>query len=453
MKRVLSMIAILVMAFTLLLSSTGALFANGQSGTSLTASVTGTPAWEKTYNWTIDKSVSPDSWELTLDQPAGISTYTIRVTKDAGTDQALVSGKITVTNSGNVVTSGLAIFVDLLKRQNGSFTVVNSAAVDLGTRTSIQPGRSEIYDYSIAIPSPKVGDTYKISARVTILNHSGSIGTPKGPSPDTSAFTVPSPVLKNNSINVRDTNGSSWEFNKTDSVQYTRTFVYCYAGVYHNTAAIVQTGASSSASVTVSSLLPEPQSADIWYLNNIPNGMVPSELEMEKISNMQFGSVILEPGQTLTWLSDQSALVNVTFPAGLWTLSIRTTQDWSADINAVLGVWDITKSGEDKFTPLASAATISYDASTNRMTIIFDAYAITVMKENFLALRITNSSTVRSNDIITCWITGGSTLTPPEGSPGYPIPELSAGMLLGLGLLTLGAIIVLKRRKMIKIAG
>ncbi|WP_299029843.1 hypothetical protein, partial [uncultured Thermanaerothrix sp.] len=86
----------------------------------------------------------------------------------------------------------------------------------------------------------------------TITNHSGHIGTPFGPSPDSDSFKLPSPTVVNASIHVDDTNGGSWQFDDSGSTSYTKTFT-CDAdkGKYGNTATIRETGQSASAEVQI----------------------------------------------------------------------------------------------------------------------------------------------------------------------------------------------------------
>ena len=67
--------------------------------TPLSASKTATGHWARSFGWTIDKSVTPDSWALTTGQ-SGTSTYTIVVTKGPASDSVWVDGEVCVTNNG-----------------------------------------------------------------------------------------------------------------------------------------------------------------------------------------------------------------------------------------------------------------------------------------------------------------------------------------------------------------
>ena len=96
-------------AFAVLAGVVAAIGAPTASATTpLDAYKTATGHWERTFHWTIDKSVSPDSWVLRTGE-SGTSTYTIVVTKDEGSDEVWVDGEVCVTNNGGVATENLKI--------------------------------------------------------------------------------------------------------------------------------------------------------------------------------------------------------------------------------------------------------------------------------------------------------------------------------------------------------
>ena len=221
-------------------------------GTTLTATVDITPHWTTTYHWTIDKSVVPATWNLfTGDQ--GTSMYTITVTKDQGVEEAWMDGQVCVTNGGAVATENLAITADLKNGLPPPDDVVASISVNTSGNPVLDPGETDCYPYLVNVPlPPHAGGEYKITANVTITNHSGHLGTPFGPSPSATTVFPASPTLINASINVDDTNGGSWLFSDSGSVSYNRTFA-CDGdeGKHDNTATIRETGQSDGASVTV----------------------------------------------------------------------------------------------------------------------------------------------------------------------------------------------------------
>ncbi|HSW57340.1 MAG TPA: hypothetical protein VLH15_02970 [Dehalococcoidales bacterium] len=179
----------------------------------------------------------------------------------------------------------------------------------------------------------------------------------------------------------------------------------------------------------------------VWWLNSIDHNTVSDRLQMEKILDIQTGSVNLAPEDPLFWLSDEAAKIDVTFPAGDWTLSLHTTADWGSNWEAEVGIWD-TAAGE--FTPFTSLKSFSWDPASSRLNIILTGPAATVIKGNYVALKLTSFS---GGTVITDYQLCGSYLAPPANSPPYPVPELSALILLALGLATLSAILLIRRKK------
>lgn len=225
--------------------------ASCQSGTTLSASVTANAHYQKEYKWTIDKTATPETFNLN-DTETGTSQYTVSVTKDAGTKTAWIEGYVTVTNGGAVSTEGLSIEVKLTKPP--SKTVIASTYVDTNSHPVLAPGETHAYHYRIKIPVSDIisGSNYKVTSDVTITNHSGNLGTQFGPSP-CSTTSLPEPVLINDVVHVTDSNGESWTFDNSGSKTYYRTFSYKgnSTDIYENTATIQETGQSSSATVTI----------------------------------------------------------------------------------------------------------------------------------------------------------------------------------------------------------
>lgn len=217
------------------------------AGTTLIANVTAV-AHNDAFTWTISKSATPGSLVL-CNGANGTVHYTISVTKSANST-AFINGVVTVTNAGAVATQDLAITVNLTKPP--SSTVIASTTVDFSSNPILDPGETGNYEYSMVIPgSITVAATYKVTADITILNHSGHIGTPFGPSPSATAI-IP-PLVINGTIHVTDDNHIvHQEFTDSGDVSY--DFQYkCpdNTGTNTNTAIIDETGQSASASVNV----------------------------------------------------------------------------------------------------------------------------------------------------------------------------------------------------------
>jgi len=87
-------------------------------------------------------------------------------------------GAVLVHNGGAVATQNLTISVHLT--QPPSTTALSSATVDVSAHPVLAPGEDYSYPFTLSAPA---GGNYKVTASVTITNHSGSLGTQKGPSP------------------------------------------------------------------------------------------------------------------------------------------------------------------------------------------------------------------------------------------------------------------------------
>ncbi|MEQ8201804.1 MAG: hypothetical protein ABRQ24_10340 [Syntrophomonadaceae bacterium] len=221
-----------------------------QAGTTLSATVSATGHFTRTFPWTINKSVTPASLNI-MPGGSGTAAYTITVTKGAGVDAAFIDGQVCVTNGGAVATQNLAIVANLTMPP--SSTIITSVSVDVSMHPVLASGETFCYNYRIDIPAGSIvpGGTYKVTADVTITNHSGHIGTPFGPSPSTTIILATTPTLVNDTIHVDDSNGISFPFNTSGSQTYNKIFTCEDQGTNTNTATIRETGQQSSASVTV----------------------------------------------------------------------------------------------------------------------------------------------------------------------------------------------------------
>ncbi|HSW56945.1 MAG TPA: hypothetical protein VLH15_00925 [Dehalococcoidales bacterium] len=168
-----------------------------------------------------------------------------------------------------------------------------------------------------------------------------------------------------------------------------------------------------------------PDGSQRWNLN--------SNLIMKK-NGAQSGFVEfgIAEGLEHIWLSDQAAQTDVTFPAGDWLIHL-VTEDWDSECQAQIGESDGTT-----FNPFNTVPAMG-SQNGNIITFTINTGG-TVPQGNYLALKI---FTADGSRIIT---EGNSYLKSPSSDPGYPLPELAAGILLGLGLAGLGAYLALRRR-------
>lgn len=215
--------------------------------------------WTKTFRWTIEKSVSPASWELETGQ-SGTSTYTVTVTKSTASEAIWVDGKVCVENVSAAPTENLKV-VDRLQALLGDDVItLASVPLDMSINPVLDPGESQCYPYSIPF-TPVDGATYRNNARVTVTNDPRDPGEEMGPNEKVD-FELPPSTVVNGSVNVDDTNGMSWLFTDSGTQTYTKTF-RCDEdkGTHDNTATIRETGQSDDARVTVTCKPPPPPSS------------------------------------------------------------------------------------------------------------------------------------------------------------------------------------------------
>jgi hypothetical protein len=204
----------------------------------LDVSKTADTTFTRTFGWTIDKSVDPAAWDL-FTGDSGTSEYTVTVTKDAGTDSDwAVSGTISIVNNTPVGATVTGV--------TDSISGFGAVTVDCGVTFphALAAGADLECTYSTALPD---GTSRTNTATVTT---SGSVD---GGSDDADVLFGDPTTVVNDTINVDDTfAGDLGSFSDSGSTTYTRTFA-CDEdeGTHDNTATIVETGQSDSASVTV----------------------------------------------------------------------------------------------------------------------------------------------------------------------------------------------------------
>jgi hypothetical protein len=201
----------------------------------VSVSKTAQTSFTRTWQWDIDKSVSPDHWEL-FTGDTGTSRYTVAVERTGFTDSAwAVTGTITIQNA-TPLTATITSVADVV-------SVGIAVAVDCGVTFPYALGANETLEcsYQTALPD---GDDRTNTATVATT---GPVGGGSG----SAAVEFGDPTTQvNATIHVSDSNGSSWQFGDSGSVSYDRTF-QCPGGTHGNTATIVETGQNDSASVSV----------------------------------------------------------------------------------------------------------------------------------------------------------------------------------------------------------
>ena len=203
----------------------------------LTVSKTANTSFTRTFEWDIEKSVNPDTWNL-FTGDSGTSEYTVTVTKGAAVDSDwAVNGTITIEN--NTPSSAT------IESVSDVVSVGINAPVDCGVTFPyvLASGGTLECTYETDLPD---GTSRTNTATVTT---SGAVDGGTATAPVT--FGDPTTVV-NDTINVTDSvEGDLGEFSDSGSTSYPHTFTCDDEGENPNTATIVETGQSASANVTV----------------------------------------------------------------------------------------------------------------------------------------------------------------------------------------------------------
>ncbi len=194
-------------------------------------------SFTRTWQWRIGKSVSPAQWQLLMGQQ-GTSQYTVAVERTGFADgDWAVAGTIHVYNPAPMNATILSV-ADLV-------STGIPVAVDCGVTFPYALGPGQTLDCSYQTALPDASSRTNVATAAT----SGIVGGGSGSA--SVVFGAPTTEV-NASVQVVDTNGSSWPFAGSGSVSYNRVFTCgADAGVHDNTATIVETGQSASASVSV----------------------------------------------------------------------------------------------------------------------------------------------------------------------------------------------------------
>jgi hypothetical protein len=209
----------------------------------LRVSKTAATTFTRTYTWDIKKTVDVALHQL-FNGTSGTSNYTVTVTKTGYVDSAwTVTGSITIYNP--------AVFAALIASVTDVVGGAGAATVNCGVGFpySLAPGGTLNCTYNKALPDG--------TNRVNTATANTSNVVPGGSGTANVTFGNPTKVV-NATVNVTDTYaGSLGSFSDTGSKSYPRKFTCPEdVGDHPNTAKIVETGQSSSASVHVDCIAP-----------------------------------------------------------------------------------------------------------------------------------------------------------------------------------------------------
>jgi hypothetical protein len=204
----------------------------------LTVSKDAETSFTRTWEWEIEKSVDPDTWDL-FTGDSGTSEYLVEVTKTGFTDSDwAVAGSITIQNN--------TPFAAMIQSVTDEVSPGIAAAVDCGVAFpyELAAGASLVCSYETDLPDG--------SNRVNTATVATSGAVDGGVAQAGVIFGDPTTEV-NASVTIQDSvEGFLGELSDSDSFTYERTFT-CDddEGQHDNTATIVETGQSDDASVTV----------------------------------------------------------------------------------------------------------------------------------------------------------------------------------------------------------
>ncbi|MBN1155718.1 PKD domain-containing protein [candidate division KSB1 bacterium] len=229
-----------------------ATFTNRLTSTTISAEKDAEAELHREWNWTIDKSAYPETWNL-FTGDVGVSKYTVIVTKNLASEVVTISGQVCVTNTGDVATTGLTIYDHIQYRTTGMTTWAEVPdASQTTTPSQLAPDESKCYDYSLTFDA--IADAeYRNVALVTITNYLGHAGAAYGTEVIEEVDLPTTPTTEvNGTVHVDDSNGRSWETSQSATWTYTKAY-QCGddAGENSNTAVIRETQQSAEASVDI----------------------------------------------------------------------------------------------------------------------------------------------------------------------------------------------------------
>jgi hypothetical protein len=170
---------------------------------------------------------------------------------------------------------------------------------------------------------------------------------------------------------------------------------------------------------------------------------------MERGNELTSGQVDIASGGNMVWVSNEAAGGDVTFADGVWGVTLNTDKNWAPKSTDTPKV--IVKVGG--YNPVTH--NFYYFATSTGMKVWFKSGKVVVDAEEVLAPETVNEGDylvvqVFNNDTIHHFVyfdDGASTLGSPSSDPGFPLPEVAAGILLGGGLIGLGGYVAIRRKR------
>ncbi|TMG48148.1 MAG: hypothetical protein E6H91_06970 [Chloroflexi bacterium] len=345
-------------------SASGLNFGNIPLASALTATKDATPAFTRTFKWTIKKDV--DKTEIDTADGATF-TYTVSVTRDAGTDNAwAVSGSIAVNNPNSApVTVNVS---DAINDANATCTVTGGTGAIIPASGSASLPYS--CSYSALFASSSQTNTASISWAQQTLSNATLLLTGSASGTAAIAWDGPTTVV-DASVSVSDPLDPSAPrtFSSTGSFSYSHTYTGDPAGTctdHKNTATFTTntSGTTGSASQTVKVCvgadLTVSKTATPTFTRTFTWG-ISKAVDQTRINIASGGSATF------------NYTVNVTHDKGTdsaWavtgTITVANPNDWediTADVSDAvnnLGICSVIGGGTNVTVPRSGSAILSY---------------------------------------------------------------------------------------------
>ena len=350
-------------------------------------------SFTRTYDWTITKEYDDEYWKF-IGDPATSHGYEVSVDQTFNDSDYAVSGDITVENPN----PNEAMTVSLADDINGS-----PATLDCGDSLVVPADGTASCGYSIDLDA-KTDGTNTTTATLNGIDFEATADysfadadvTPVGPE----------------TINVTDTNGESWTASGDDSWTYNRNFE-CptdaslyengeYSSEHVNTATIVETNQSDSATVTVHCYAP--------VLSKDASGTFDRTYSWDIEKSVDPASQTGYPGDELSWtwtvtLNESSVDSNyavsgdiqVTNPAnspGSMTVSLADmlNDGTVASVNCGGGATSVTVAPGDTESCSYNADPVGGSATLNTVTGTFNAIDFTATADVAYTANVINGT-------------------------------------------------------------
>jgi hypothetical protein len=185
-----------------------------------------------------------------------------------------------------------------------------------------------------------------------------------------------------------------------------------------------------------------------WYFDET-SGIDAGSLQMLRGVDTTTGSVLIPAGGSQTWIADESALGDVTFPDdGTWITTLTTDSNWAPTGQAPKITVEISSYNvaADQYSNFSTSTGAKFYIKAGKLIVEAEGMtgSETVPTGDYLAVTVYNNDSVGH---LVDFTDGSSYLISPDTDPGYPLPEIAAGILMGGGIIGLVGFSLVRRKK------